>query len=79
MACCNDQQSNCGAVSADSCCADGEQRQNIETPAAFATVSDSMVSEPLAVLMPRQPILPADPHLHDEQPATYLLDSVFRI
>lgn len=79
MACCNREASNCGAVSADSCCADGEQRQNIETPTAPVTISDSATSAPLQLLMPRQPMLPAEPHLQDQQTATYLLGSVFRI
>ena len=79
MACCNHEASNCGAVSADSCCAEGEQRQNIETTAALVTVADSAASEPAPLSTRRQTILPDEPHLHDQQTATYLLDSVFRI
>ena len=79
MACCDRGNSPCDAVSADRCCADGEQRQNIETPAARITAQDSVASEPLPVLMPGGRILPTEPHLQDQQTAIYLLDSVFRI
>lgn len=79
MACCDREGAGCDSLFADSCCADGEQRQNIETPAALITVADSAGSAPAPVLTTGHTALPAEPHLHDQQTATYLLDSVFRI
>ena len=79
MACCERGASGCASVSADRCCADGEQRQNVETPAAIIAAADSEHSESIAVLTLDRRASPADPRALATRPATYLLDSVFRI
>ena len=79
MACCERDASGCASVSADGCCADGEQRQNVETPATAVAAADSVQSESIALLTFDRRASPADPRSLATRPATYLLDSVFRI
>jgi hypothetical protein len=70
---------NCASFSVDSCCADGEQRRNVETVTAMVVTPGEVVSE----AVPAVPVLPrsfvADPCSLAERPHTYLLDSVFLI
>lgn len=79
MACCKRAGHSCGSVSADDCCADGEQRQNSERLTALVIEPPVRDAAPIAPLTSLQysngPItLPAcdGQHIH-------LLDSVFRI
>jgi hypothetical protein len=78
MACCERSGGACASVSADSCCADAEQRQNLNT------VSILLVTAPLTV---PERLVPAPvarwsldhPETRRVRRATYLLDAVFRI
>lgn len=79
MACCQRDASGCASVFADRCCADGEQRHNVEACAATPAVTDSVQSESVALLTVHLRAQPADPRSLATRPATYLLDSVFRI
>ena len=79
MACCEHEGAGCASISADSCCADGEQRQNVESPAAVVIVEDSSASEAVSLAADRQASTPSDPRALAARPDTYLLDSVFRI
>ena len=79
MACCDHDASGCTSVSSDSCCADGEARQNVETTAALITVREPAVSAPVVVVAPRKTARAADPRSLAEPPAPHLLHSVFRI
>lgn len=81
MACCQ-RGGGCASVSADECCANSEQRQNVES--ASAIVFAPLVATPgLWTLwtMTASVRLPFDSQSLPlaERPATYLLDSVFRI
>lgn len=78
MACCERDSSGC-TVSSDSCCAEGEAQQNVETPAALIPVREPAVSAAPGVIAPRRPVRAADPRSLAEPPAPYLLHSVFRI
>lgn len=78
MACCKRGGGSCASVSADDCCADGEQRQNIEGASAVVVPSPLIASSVLSVTASvRQPLGPSSSRV--DRADTYLLDSVFRI
>jgi hypothetical protein len=78
MACCERMGSECGSVSADDCCANGEQRQNIEGAPAVVVAPPLAASGLLIAASVRQSLGSHSSSLAD-RPDTYLLDSVFRI
>jgi hypothetical protein len=78
MACCQ-RAAGCASVSADDCCAEGEQRQNLEQVAAALITSGATVSQRLHAAAPRPQCFVPDPLSLTGRPATYLLDSVFLI
>jgi hypothetical protein len=78
MACCK-RGGGCTSVSADDCCANGEQRQNIEGAFAVVIPAPLLASGFLPISSSvRQPLDSESSSLAD-RPDTYLLDSVFRI
>lgn len=79
MACCQAGEGRCASISADDCCADSEERQNLETVVAALTSPGKGVDE--AVLAPPPGCRPAAVAHRSApgRPATYLLDSVFLI
>jgi predicted cupin superfamily sugar epimerase len=79
MACCKRAGSSCASVSADDCCADGEQRQNVESPSALVTATRPIASEVLLVASTLLPSFYFDSFSLTDRHDTYLLDSVFRI
>jgi hypothetical protein len=79
MACCERDASGCASVSADSCCADGETRQNIEALAAVVTLQQPLATTVPIVAAPRPALRAVDPRSLAKVPATHLLHSVFRI
>lgn len=79
MACCQRSAQTCPALSADDCCADGAQRQNLETAAPVLVSPGATVSHPLPVVAAARGPLVDDPRSSRGDPATYLLDSVFLI
>jgi hypothetical protein len=79
MACCHHVDASCASVSADDCCAAGEQRQNVHATALPALIPPTMSGQ-LMVWSPC--VLRAvneNPRTLADGPAPYLLDSVFRI
>lgn len=80
MACCERRAGNCsgGSLSADDCCADGEQRQNAERLAVLI-VAPPVHAEALALLRSanESAAVPVAPPIDGHN--TYLFDSVFRI
>lgn len=77
MACCQAAAGHCAAVSPDDCCADTEQRRNLETVSVILTMPGYAVTAVVADLSPaRRPIASTQ---RRERPATYLLDSVLLI
>jgi hypothetical protein len=79
MACCAREGAACGSVSADDCCADGEQRQNIEGAPGLLVASPAVTSWVLPVAAPVQRPHTSHSESLADRPHTYLLDSVFRI
>ena len=79
MACCQRSGDTCASLSADDCCAEGEQRQNLEQVAAALVTPGLTVSHrvPAATARPRSFV--SDPVSLTERPHTYLLDSAFLI
>lgn len=78
MACCQ-AADHCAAISADDCCADGEQRQNVESAPLIVVAPPTGVSATPAV---RPPVRRASAAVHQTAPGrpdTYLLHSVFLI
>jgi len=79
MACCLRADDACESVSADDCCADGEQRQTLETVVAVLVTPGAATSEPLPAVFRRPRSFVLDPRSLAARPDTYLLDSVFLI
>jgi hypothetical protein len=79
MACCQRAGSDCGSVSADDCCANGEQRQNIEGASAVVVFSPLIASSFLSITASIQQPFDSQSASLADRPDTYLLDSVFRI
>lgn len=77
MACCQAAAGHCAAVSADDCCADTEQRRNLETVSVTLTAPGYAASAIVPDLSPARRPVPT-PHL-PARPATYLLDAVLLI
>lgn len=77
-ACC-EQMAGCASVSADECCAAGEQRGNAERVNAPVITPGPAVSEPVAMVPPPPRSFVRDPRALAERPPAYLLDSVFLI
>jgi len=79
MACCERGDAGCASVSADDCCADAEERQNLETVIAPLVTQGATISCRIPVTPPVPRSFVLDPRLLAERPDTYLLDSVFLI
>jgi hypothetical protein len=79
MACCQRSGDGCASLSADDCCADGEQRQNVEQVAAVLITRGATVSHAIPAVAPRPRSFVPDPVSLTERPDTYLLDSVLLI
>jgi len=79
MACCERSGHSCASVGADDCCADGEQRQNVEGAATVFIPSDAALMRwaPLAVAALHCRV--ADARAPVTHPDAYLLDSVLLI
>lgn len=79
MSCCQRQDSTCASLSADDCCAAGEQRQNVERLVLQLPAGDATLSRVGTLMGIARHAVTADPRSLAERPATHLLDSVFRI
>ena len=79
MACCKREGAPQALASADSCCAGGEQRQNLEMAAAVLVSPGQLLSRPVPVVPLRPQSFILDPRSLSDQPDTYLLDSVFLV
>ena len=79
MACCQAAAGHCAAISPDDCCADGEQRQNLDSAPAIAVAPPEGVSATPAVRPPLRRPSAAVHQTAPGRPDTYLLDSVFLI
>jgi hypothetical protein len=79
MACCQAAAGHCAAISPDDCCADAEERQNLEsTPATAVAPPQGVTATPVV----RRPLRRPSAVVHQTAPGrpdTYLLDSVFLI
>jgi hypothetical protein len=78
MACCERSGHACGSIDADDCCADGEQRQNIEGTPFVLLPSDATVTRAVPPASPRRTDR-RDARAVVTHPETYLLDSVLLI
>lgn len=78
-ACCAAVDTECASVAADTCCADGEQRQHAQVVTAVVITPGPLVSEPVpaAPAVPQSFVL--DPRALAARPSIHLLDSVFLI
>lgn len=77
MACCQAAAGHCAAISPDDCCADTEQRRNLETVSVTLTTPEYTAT---AVVADLSPALTPIPSAHPpERAATYLLDAVLLI
>ncbi len=79
MACCQRSGDACATMSADDCCADEEQRQNVEMAATVLVTPGATTSHPLPTAAARAQCSSLDSRLLAARPDTYLLDSVFLI
>jgi hypothetical protein len=79
MACCQAVAGHCAAISADDCCAAGEQRQNLEGVAIVAVPSDEGRGSLLTIPAPAPRAAETGHRAIPGRPDTYLLDSVFLI
>ena len=79
MACCERAGATCPSMSADDCCADGEQRKNLEAQTPVIITIGEITATPVAGLIQSlRPVSPK-PVALGERPDPYLLDSVFLI
>ena len=79
LACCQRSGDACATLSADDCCAEGEQRQNLEQVVAVPITRSNAVSYFIPRTSPRPRSFVSDPVSLTDRPDTYLLDSVFLI
>jgi hypothetical protein len=79
MACCQRSGDGCASLSADDCCAEGEQRQNVEQVAAALITPGATVSHAIPAVARRPHSFVSDSPSLTERPDIYLLDSVFLI
>ena len=79
MACCQRSGDACPSLSADDCCADGEQRQNVEMGAALLVGPGTTTTHPVPAPAARTRSVTLDLRTVSDRPDIYLLDSVFLI
>lgn len=79
QACCAGADGACTTISADECCADGEQRQNVEVVPVVTTAPAATAADCVATVRPLSPCYVLDPHALANRARIHLLDSVFLI
>jgi hypothetical protein len=79
MACCQAVAGHCAAISPDDCCADAEERRNLESTSPTAVAPPEGVSDTPAARPPLRRPSAAVHQTAPGRPDTYLLDTVFLI